>query len=544
VPEVSNICGIVIAGSRAMTPRDVGVFEKLLYADTFRGPHSTGVFCRREHLIKGKGYVRIPMWKEAVPGPEYLETYDWTALSTGFGTTNNYPNFLVGHNRWATQGAINDVNAHPFKYGNITLVHNGTLMDQTLLPDSQNFEVDSENICHSIEKIGGDETIQKLDGAFVLIWHDSKDDTLHIIRNEERPFHLAKIVGGDWFGASEEDMLLWILARGKIPNNIDKHFECEVGTEYIFDVSTGFELVKEVKHSLPDHWTSYSAGGWGDEWYDNRYGGGRGTYSSNSRDFGAEVGNVTPISSVVTPTQGLDLHPKVNRLLREEGIKKVFGDTITFNPYEFKAYSKILEGSGMVNGCLEGEGTTYVEVQGHNVLESNYKEYNEMTGEIAGSYIRQGVLTIVVVNTVGKQKTPCSISMVTGSTGKREGLGGDALPFLPDPKIKSQYSNGRFYTEEQWTSHGRDHCGSCDSAIPFQEASDIEWYLGSPTCSDCEAIMFVCVEPREEERRYSPSFTCRSCGVYSPINVESNLENTCEVCYDWLHGLTHPEAVH
>jgi hypothetical protein len=540
------MCGIVLVGSRAMTSKEIGVFEKLLYADTFRGPHSTGVFCRRTHLIKGIGYTRIPMWKEAIPGPEYLETYDWTALSTGFGSLNNYPNFLVGHNRWATQGAVNDVNAHPFKYDHITLVHNGTLMDQSLLPDSENFEVDSENICHSISKIGGDATIQKLDGAFVLIWHDSKDDTVHIIRNEERPFHLAEVVGGDWFGASEEDMLLWILARGKLPNNIKRHFECEVGTEYIFDVSTGFELIKEVKHELPDHWTSYCAGGWGSDWYDNRYGGGSAeSYPSKPFVPNGRGGNVTPITHAIqSSTQ--DLHPKITSLLKEEGIKRDFGDRVTFSPYEFKPYSKVLTGSGLVNGCLDNEGSNYVEVQGHNIPKSVFSDFKELTGEIAGAYIQQGVLTIVVVNVLGKQEMTSSTFLDTPSTGNTtEVLSDSALPFLPDDREENRYSNGRFYSKKQWTTHGRNNCGSCDTAIPFSSASDVEWYLGSPTCKECEDIMFVCLEtPAEKRGSYIPSFTCHTCGVYSTVEEESELEGTCEGCYDWIHGLTSPEAVH
>ena len=147
-------------------------------------------------------------------------------------------NVLIGHNRYATQGAINGVNAHPFKHGDITGVHNGTLRQQSLLPESNTFQVDSENLVYSINKIGSESTYSKLNGAAALVWWNSKEETLHFLRNSERPFSYCYSKDNKTiFWASETWMLEGILGRNKI-----KHlpiFETTPHTEYVMNVPKG-----------------------------------------------------------------------------------------------------------------------------------------------------------------------------------------------------------------------------------------------------------------------------------------------------------------
>ncbi|MSE24831.1 hypothetical protein GKC32_10305, partial [Lactobacillus curvatus] len=71
---------------------------------------------------------------------------------------------LMGHNRWATKGKINERNAHPFEHDHIIGAHNGTLRNQHLLPNHLDFEVDSDNIFHAMSTIGVDATIAKTSG--------------------------------------------------------------------------------------------------------------------------------------------------------------------------------------------------------------------------------------------------------------------------------------------------------------------------------------------------------------------------------------------
>jgi hypothetical protein len=133
--------------------------------------------------------------------PEYKALFD-------AGKTNEYK-FCVGHNRSATSGGVVLDAAHPFTEGPITLVHNGTVKKEyTTEVELAN---DSHGICWRLSKDPVEEVIKSLDGAFALIWHDARDDSLNFVRNSQRPLHMAKAKGNDTiYFASEAEMLYWL----------------------------------------------------------------------------------------------------------------------------------------------------------------------------------------------------------------------------------------------------------------------------------------------------------------------------------------------
>lgn len=258
------MCGIVGCGGVTLSEADLETFEHLLHADVIRGHHATGVY-------RGNNASGTMLFKKAIPSPLYLEHPGWSLLrgerltsyqmqqltAKGEYIPEIVSNYYVGHNRWATRGASDaDENAHPFKVGNVTLVHNGSLTGQWRLPDHKDFAVDSHNIAHSIEVQGIDATIQNLQGAFVLVWHDSRDNTLNFIRNSQRPLYMVRLQSGAWFWASEKDMLLWILNRRKVKPTIVEQFELEPGVHVKFDVSGGkFTRLSDVKHTFPSFYS-------------------------------------------------------------------------------------------------------------------------------------------------------------------------------------------------------------------------------------------------------------------------------------------------
>lgn len=210
------MCGLVgIIGNKEITKPMMNVFMEMVEVNSLRGRHSTGVL-----RLDKKG---MRFYKKAVNGPVYVNSKD----GFEFVTSGTKTRVLMGHNRWATKGEVNHANAHPFRHEHITLMHNGTLKGQYLLPDSARFPCDSENIAYSMMKLGEKETLEKLDGAYALVWHNNNDNTINFARNRERPLHFVVTGLGNIIYASEYKMLEWICDRNNVA--IKEHIELPVG---------------------------------------------------------------------------------------------------------------------------------------------------------------------------------------------------------------------------------------------------------------------------------------------------------------------------
>jgi len=170
-----------------------------LIIDTLRGDDSTGVFGVGHEPLFDDGTA---FWLKQLGGGEAM--VDSEGYWTNFYDTISY-RAVVGHNRAATVGAVDTAGAHPFAVGPITLVHNGTLkathnmptpMHQCCVPTGKEgalkaVGVDSHAVAYNLAHHDVDEVIATLEGAFTLVWHDARDDSMNIIRNSERPLHMA-----------------------------------------------------------------------------------------------------------------------------------------------------------------------------------------------------------------------------------------------------------------------------------------------------------------------------------------------------------------
>ncbi len=98
---------------------------------------------------------------------------------------------FLGHNRAATRGTVKRNNSHPFLFESVMGMHNGTLIpsSQYKLTHHKKFDTDSEAIIAELETEGVEATIPKLEGAYALVWYDSRDNTVNFIRNKERSLY-------------------------------------------------------------------------------------------------------------------------------------------------------------------------------------------------------------------------------------------------------------------------------------------------------------------------------------------------------------------
>lgn len=199
------MCGLVgVAGDIGI--KEKKIFQQLLFISSLRGMDSTGVgFIPRSEKVD-------TVVSKGIGGPWNLMSHK--SFKKGMILDNVA---LIGHNRYATIGKVNRINAHPFENDSVIGVHNGTLTNQTLLPNNEVFKVDSENIFHSIDLKGDKETIKNLHGAFALVWWDKNLRQLKFVRNDRRPlFYVYNIQRTVLFWASELEMLEFILSREKV----------------------------------------------------------------------------------------------------------------------------------------------------------------------------------------------------------------------------------------------------------------------------------------------------------------------------------------
>tara|TARA_R100000365_G_C2748096_1_gene78857 strand:+ start:4479 stop:5684 length:1206 start_codon:yes stop_codon:yes gene_type:complete len=230
------MCGLVgVIGD--INFQDAKVFQQLLFVDTLRGSHSTGVATNNTDN-------EVQVYKRALSAPDFLQLKQGGTISSSI-----QGDFLMGHNRYATQGQVNDANAHPFTYGNITLAHNGTLIDQTTLPDHKDFPVDSENIAYAMGQTSNpEEVISILKGAFALTWYNDHMMEFYIVRNDERPMWIAKHKTRNvYYYASEMYMLEAILTRNDVSYELKELPAGTVATFNLEEVGKLFTSYHEVK---------------------------------------------------------------------------------------------------------------------------------------------------------------------------------------------------------------------------------------------------------------------------------------------------------
>ena len=171
-----------------------------LMLDTMRGYDSTGI-------IRVTDKFDVHTAHTTMQGREYVHTAKYDKFMQKFPSWA-----FIGHNRAATAGSIKLENAHPFTFGDVTMVHNGTLArkGETMPNYDHKLDVDSMQIARCLSEVEPDskavaELLKQIDGSFCLVWVDRRDESINMCRNSSRPMHFA-------FNKAKD--IMWFMSDG------------------------------------------------------------------------------------------------------------------------------------------------------------------------------------------------------------------------------------------------------------------------------------------------------------------------------------------
>jgi asparagine synthetase B (glutamine-hydrolysing) len=251
------MCGIIgfVSGRKSgASAQEIKAVRDLFIAGEVRGTDSAGLLWAEKGYRKGAEAIKMYYDKDVV-SPSALRTKAlWGAMTDSL--------FILGHNRAATLGAVTQELAHPFAFGYVSGVHNGTVLAwKTALKDHiTDAEMDSMAIMEALNSVDSDtssvvEVLEKIEGgAYALAWADNRTKTINLARNADRPLALAYTKTGGLFFASELRMLEWVLERNHI--KADWSGNMEVHTLIKIPYDGGEATVEDYSSKIPVY-TSY-----------------------------------------------------------------------------------------------------------------------------------------------------------------------------------------------------------------------------------------------------------------------------------------------
>lgn len=451
--------------------------SQALVVDTLRGEDSTGIFYQTHENSKApSGYS-----KAVRDGYSFVNSPNYEAAMKQAQKMR----FCIGHNRAATMGSVDTESAHPFREETVTGCHNGTIHGGLNgLPISlaeSKAGLDSRcimmNLAASAPEDARKDILSKLDGAFMLVWHDSRDGSLNFARNNTRTFHIAQSYDQETlFFASEAGTLQWLNQRiglGTIdvtylePGHHMKFFEGSLEPEV-----QEFDLAPKYVAPIKGY-GGYANGSW---YSGNNYKGN----SKSPKSWPSRGGNKI----------------KVGGSLREVPAPLVLGladamlspdDRIQFTPMTVQPEAKVTPlGPRYVTGYLNSLGLNAIVfgVERHVAVNGFDRQWEVRPLGVKQVKAQDGFTPIVVCHLV----TPYQLS------------GAETLTLrLPSPKSSTDIyptenpgdgdvrgPNGQLYSVEDWLKLTIGGCVQCNGALLMQEADMINWEGDEPTCGICD----------------------------------------------------------
>lgn len=322
------MCGLVgIAGKLQVNDEDI--MKRLLVLDFFRGPHSTGLAA----ITTDEKVRDSEILKMAVNPIDFFGLKAFDRLLSAYQRKA-----FIGHNRYATVGKIDNLNAHPFNFGHIYGAHNGTLFtkdwDNLDEMSGEKTAVDSAGLYAAIAACGVEEVIPSIttgdtsrEGAWALTWYDEKENTMNFIRNKHRPLWYAfdkefkRIV---W--ASEYHMINSAVVGSKLSKNFELATDKKGNSFFAFEADTLYSIdmdeLEKGFDSMPDFRICELEGqaepkkplvSYGNQ--TNNHGNNQTTYTSNGS---AHSGNGSSVADNVVHIWSKDSNPVEDFLTEEQ----------------------------------------------------------------------------------------------------------------------------------------------------------------------------------------------------------------------------------
>jgi len=506
------MCGLVgMANLNAWSsPGRKSWFEKALFVDELRGDHSTGVIVVPKIKMGNQKQDNPKMVKKAMPASEFLRQ---PAVRTLLGYTDDAA-VVIGHNRYATQGAIDDSNAHPFIHGNVALVHNGTLDNRTGL--THDHEIDSCAIAMTIgdtEPENYTKVLGELEGAFCLIWFNSLERKLYLTRNDERPLYIG--YGSQdktLFWASEEWMITELMTRGNAVDLLQAP-PTKIKTGVLYSTSydpsqTNVLTLEEEKYTQKPTWTSsYWTGS---------------NYSNINYDKYPHVGTKNNVVNMVKKSGAGGVGTSKYKAPVHKG-DKIYLDSVTWEEYNRKGTGSIISVSSDHVG---------VSIVIPNVSKKEWEKFSDQWDWAVGTCstmeavwgegtvsaidaIKSGNQWVATVpfNSLSVDKYDLSLddSDVEDNPGTQLAEVNDWTED-PDDVFASDMAgeafkieNEKYVSKDEWLKLTEDGCILCGKDICIGDAPEVRWSLiilnGSeathaPYCPRCAEIYF---DPQDKE---------------------------------------------